>query len=220
MIKEFFENQKQIRKNLRLYKSKRSDSAKRAESEFIDHGIATIPCNVSGMDDIISHYSVPGCETLNGEFVDYLKSIVALIPDQYPIVLNFVGKKFTEQEQENIRNTIEYDLAYDLGFAEKESRHTLKMMLFFIVGTVLTCFMIASFDWWPSFSMSLLEIFYWFFAYTFVEYVFIEGRDIRKQRIRSARLACIKVVFSEKYDGRDYSEEEAKKILDGLHGDK
>lgn len=210
------EKQVQTRKNLQAYERKRSDFEKRLESEFIDHGIATIPCRVSGIEDIISSYSVPGYESLNGEFVEYISNVADIVPEQYPIVLSIVGTKFTEDEKRVISDTIEYDTSYNLGSAEKESRNLLKMLIFMTVGTVLSGLMIRVFNWWPAVPMEILYIFFWFFAYTIVEYIFIDCRDLRKQRIRAARLACIKVVFSEEYDERDYSEEEAKEILDEL----
>lgn len=92
MISDYLKRQRLNRENILAYKRKRSDVEKRLRKEFIDHGIATIPCKVSGMDDILSSYSVPGYESLNSEFVDYLINITELIPEEYPIVLNIVGK--------------------------------------------------------------------------------------------------------------------------------
>ncbi len=206
----------QVRKNIHAYKRKRSDFEKRLEREFLDHGIATIPCKVSGIDDIISSYSVEGYESLSGDFIDYVNAMADLVPEQYPIVLSIVGSKFTENEKNVIRSTIEYDLAYNLGFAEQDTRLFYKMILLFIVGTIISGMLIAKFPWLPDVHIELLYIFFWFFAYTLVEYVFLEGRTLSKQRIKAARLACVKVVFSEEYDECDYSDEEAKAILDGL----
>lgn len=216
---DYIKKREQIRKNLYAYERKRSDFEKRLDAEFIDHGIATIPCNVSGMDDIISSYSVPGYESLNSDFVDYLGGVADLVPEQYPIVLSIVGTRFTEAEQNIIRRTIEYDTSYNLGSAEKESRHLLKMFIIMAIGTVLTGLMISMFEWGSPVSLEFIYIFFWFFAYTIVEYTFIDGRELKKQRIRAARLACTKVIFSEEFDESDYSEEEAKEILDELQNE-
>lgn len=216
---ESIKKHNQIRKNLQVYKHKRSNIEKRLESEFIDHGIATIPCKVNDMEDIISSYSVDGYETLNSDFVEYLNGIADIVPEQYPIVLSIVGKRFTENEQRVIKSTIEYDLAYNLGSAEKDSWHLIKMFVIMLIGTVLSGKLISIFDWWPDVPMETLYIFFWFFAYTIVEYIFLDGRDLKKQRIRAARLACVSVAFSEEYDERDYSEEEAKEIFDELYSE-
>ena len=217
MIMDFIKRQRLNKANILAYKRKRSDVEKRLEKEFLDHGIATIPCKVSGMEDIISSYSVPGYESLDSGFVEYLNSIIELIPEEYPIVLNIVGTKFTEKEQEIIRGTIEYDVAYDLGEAERESKNLLKMKVIMVVGTIITGIIIAIFDWWDSISTEIQYIFFWFFAYTLIEFIFIEGRDLRKQRLRAARRACISVVFSEEFDEADYSDKEAKEFIDELH---
>lgn len=213
---EYLKNREQIRKNLQVYDHKRSNIGKRVEAEYIDHGIATIPCKVSDIDEIISSYSVPGYESLESDFVDYLNGIVDFVPEQYPIVLSIVGKKFTEEEQRAIKSTIESDLAYNLGAVEKESSHLMKMFIIMIIGTILSGMMISVFDWWSALPMETLYIFFWFFAYTIVEYIFLDGRDLKKRRIRAARLSCLQIVFSEEYNECEYSAEEAKEILEGL----
>lgn len=217
--KNYIKQRGQNRKNIRAYNRKRSDFEKRLEREFIDHGIATIPCKVSGLEDIISSYSVPGYESLNSEFVDYLSEVADLVPQQYPIVLSIVGKKFTENEQKVIRSTIEYDLAYNLGLAEQETKSLYRLILIFLLGSILSGMMIAKFSWLSEVNVEIMYIFFWFFAEYLVAYVFLDGREVRKQKIKKARLACIKVVFSEEYDERDYSDEEAKDILDKLYSD-
>ena len=217
MIMDFIKRQRINKANILAYKRKRSDVKKRLENEFLDHGIATIPCKVSGIEDIISSYSVPGYESLDSGFVEYLNSIIEIIPEAYPIVLNIVGTKFTEKEQEIIRETIEYDVAYDLGEAERENRNLLEMKVVMVVGTIITGIIIAIFDQWDAISTEIQYIFFWFFAYTLVEFIFIEGRDLKRQRIRAARRACISVVFSEEYDEGEYSDKEASEFIDGLH---
>lgn len=205
------------RKNLQAYNRKSGNLKKRLEKEFIDHGIATIPCKVSGIDDIISPYSVPGYESLNSEFVDYINDIADLVPKEYPIVLAIVGQKFTKEEQETIRNTIEDDFAYDLGSVEEENKYHLKVFWWMAAGILLSGIMLTVFERWSTVPLELLFVFFWFFADTFVDYLFIEGRQLRQQQLKAARLACLKVEFSEEYDEDDYTEEEAEEILNELY---
>lgn len=217
MIKDFIKRKRINDANILAYKRKRSNVEKRLEKEFLDHGIATIPCKVSGIEDIISSYSVLGHESLDSGFVEYLNSNIELIPEEYPIVLNIVGQKFTEKEQEVIKETIESDVAYDLGEAEKENKNLLKMKVTMVVGTIITGIIIAIFDRWDAISTEIQYIFFWFFAYTLIEFIFLEGRDLKKQRLRAARRACISVVFSEEYDEEEYSDKEAMEFIDELH---
>ena len=210
-------NRKQIYKNYQVYSQKRSNLEKRLEDEYLDHGIATIPCKVSEMDEIISSYSVAGYESLNSSFVEYVGDIVDVVPDFYPIVLSIVGKKFTKEEQNVIRSTIEDDFAYDLGIVEKENRHHLKVFLWMAAGLALTSILLSVFNWWGTLPTELLFVFFWFFAATFVDYLLREGRELRKQRIKAARLACLRVEFSEEYDESDYSEREAEEFFKDLY---
>ena len=210
------ENREQFRKLYKAYNNKKSNIETRLNNEFIDHGIATIPCKVSGMEDIISPYSVPGYESLSGSFVEYISGIVDAVPDYCPIVLSIVGHKFTEEQQNVIRNTIVDDCAYALGSVEKENRHHLNIFLLMAAGLVLSCILLAVLKWQESIQLELLFVLFWFCADVFVSYLLIDGRQLKKQRIRAARLACLKVAFSEKYDERDYSEQEAEEIINEL----
>ena len=45
-------------KNRRIFLGKDAKLGKRVRQEFVDNGIATVPCKVSGYEDIISSYSV------------------------------------------------------------------------------------------------------------------------------------------------------------------
>ena len=66
-----------FRKDFRLYfLRKRVDYDKAVKYYFIDKDVAYITCKVSGLDDIVSHYSVPGYELLNEDFSNYLERIM------------------------------------------------------------------------------------------------------------------------------------------------
>ena len=210
-------NRKTKQRNLQAYDRKSGNLGKRLERDYIDHGIATIPCRISGFDDIISPYSVHGYESLNSEFVEYVNSIADLVPEEYPIVLSIVGQKFTGEEQETIKSTIEDDFAYDLGSVENENKYHQKVFWWMTAGIVLSGVMLTVFDWWETAPLELLFVFFWFFADTVFDYLFLEGRQLRKQQRKAARLACLKVEFSEEYDEEDYTEAEAEAILNGLY---
>lgn len=210
-------DRKQIRKLLHTYNRKTSNLEKRLEDEFLDHGIATIPCKVSGIEDIISPYSVKGYESLNSDFVEYIEGIVEYVPEEYPVVLSIVGHIFTEEEQETIRTTIEDDFAYNLGSIEEENKHHFRVFVGMVLGLILTGILLNIFERWETMPKELLFVFFWFFADTFVDYLLLGGRELRKQRIKAARLACIRVEFSEEYDDQDYSEEEAAEIIDDVY---
>lgn len=207
---------KQLRKNIRIYNRKKGNLQSRLEKEFLDHGIATIPCRVDGIGDLLSPYSVKGYESLNESFVSYLNSIADLIPEPYPIVLSVVGCQFTEEEQQIVRSTVEDDFAYALGAVEKENRRQTIRFVCMTGGLILTSLLISLFDWWGTLALEFLFVFFWFFADVFVDYLLLEGKQLRKQRLKAARMACISVEFSDEYDERDYSEDETKAFFEGM----
>lgn len=213
----YLKKRKQFLKLYKAYNHKKSNIETRLRNEFIDHGIATIPCKVNSIEDIISPFSVPGYESLNSSFVEYISGISDAVPDYCPIVLSIVGHKFTEEQQNTIRNTIVDDCAYNLGSVEKENRHHLNVFLWMAAGLVLSCILLAVLKWQESIQLELLFVVFWFCADVFVDYLLIEGWQLKKQRIRAARLACLKVTFSEEYDERDYSEQEAEEIINELY---
>ena len=214
---QFMKLQNIKRRNIQAYDRKSGNLEKRLEKDYIDHGIATIPCKISGFDDIISPYSVKGYESLNSEFVEYVNGIADLVPEEYPIVLSIVGQKFTREEQETIKSTIEDDFAYDLGSVEEENKYRRRVFIWMTVGLALSCILLAVLKWQESIQLELLFVVFWFCADVFVDYLLIEGWQLKKRRIRAARLACLKVEFSEEYDEEDYTEEEAEEIRNELY---
>jgi hypothetical protein len=61
------------RRIVKLFESRSGNLENRLKKDYIQNGVATIPCRVSDYNDVISNYSVKGFETLNQEFVDFIK---------------------------------------------------------------------------------------------------------------------------------------------------
>ena len=109
-----------------MFESRKSNLDYRVQRDYIRNGVATIPCHISDFGDVISDYSVPGCETLNPEFVDYLKSTAEATPPEYPLVLNIIGDCLSKEQKETIIRIIEDDFSYDLGMVEKDVNETIQ----------------------------------------------------------------------------------------------
>jgi len=123
---------------IELFESRKGHLDYRLKRDYVRNGIATIPCRVSDYSDVISAYSVKGCETLNPEFDAYLKSTAELMPPECPLVLNIIGNCLSREEQKTVEETIRDDLAYDLGVVEKkEKRHTQTFFLM-LAGMLLS----------------------------------------------------------------------------------
>lgn len=82
-----------------LFESRKSHIDHRLQKDYINNGIATLPCSISEYNDVISTYSVKNYETLSPDFVDYLKSAAEVTPPEYPIVLNIIGGGLSQEEK-------------------------------------------------------------------------------------------------------------------------
>ena len=165
----------------------------------MEDGIAYVPCRVDGISDIISKFSTKDCESLDGEFVDYLLDFIDCIPDEYPVVLEVHGPKFTDEEKKLITETIESDTDYMLGKTEAENRHHRRVFFWMAVGTIGSGILLSVIKKFISDEVPI-EFFYvlfWLFADEFVRYLFIENSTYKDDKIRAGRIASMKVEFVE-----------------------
>ena len=171
---------------------------RRLKNEVLEDGIAYIPCRVENMEDIISRYSVRGCESLNSEFADYIMSFVECIPIQYPIVLEIYGSKFTEEEKNIIIDTIASDGDYQLGRTIQENRHHRLVFIEMVVGTVVSGLLITLIGQYiGGIPREFFYVLFYLFADSFVRYLFIERGDYQNEKISAGRIASMKVRFVE-----------------------
>ena len=205
------------KRNVKLdFESKKSQLGQRLKKEYIDNGIATVPCKVSGYEDIISPYSVKNYETMNMDFRDYVNDIVGCIPEKYPVVLEITGCSFSDEEKASIEDTIKEDYAYDLGVAEKNLKHHKNVFLFTLLGTILSGVLLITLDCLSEIPREFLFVLFWYTADTLIDYLFVGGYDLRKEHILAGRLACVQVTFSDEYDESDYTSGEARKIFEDI----
>ena len=199
-------------KNRRLFLMRDAKLEKRLKADYIENGIASLPCKVGGMEDMISHYSVPGFETLSPEFADYIESSAEFIPPEYPIVLEISGCRFSEEQQEIIRRTIHEDYTYDLGAVQRENRRQLIIALLMLVGMIVTGFLAFGTEGIGETAVEIIYIFFWFFADLVACYFCLDGFENRKKRLLAGRLADMTVYFSEKYDDSAVTDEDARSV--------
>ena len=207
------------RKIVRLFEARKANLEQRIKRDFIRNGVAVIPCRVTEYSDVISRYSVKGCETLNPEFVDYIREVAELMPDEYPLVLNIVGDCLSQEEKEIIDRIISDDFAYDLGKEEKkEKRHTRVFTLMFI-GLIVSGIVLWLTRVLLDEVRELFFILFWFMGETLCEYIFLTGYDIRRARRQAGRLASIKVVFSDTYEKTDYTDSDLRELYSEIEKD-
>lgn len=197
---------------IELFESRKGHLDYRLKRDYVRNGIATIPCRVSDYSDVISAYSVKGCETLNPDFDEYLKSTAELMPPECPLVLNIIGNCLSREEQKTIEETIRDDLAYDLGIVEKkEKRHTQTFFLM-LAGMILSGVLLWFTKALADEPRELLYILFWFAGETLCDYLFLTGYELRCERRLAGRLASIKIVFSESYEMPNYTQSEVDEL--------
>ena len=184
--------------NIKKFLTKKTLLDHRLNTDVLEDGIAYIPCHVENMEDIISKYSIRGCESLNSEFTDYVMSFIDCIPTKYPIVLEIYGPKFTEEEKKIIVDTIAGDGDYELGKTIQENRHHRLVFVEMVIGTMVSGILLALIGkYLEDIPQEFFYVLFWLFADAFVRYIFIERGDYRDQRIGSGRIASIKVEFTD-----------------------
>ena len=197
---------------IRLFESRKSHIDSRIRRDYIENGIATVNCCISGYHDVISTYSAKGQESLNFDFIDYLEDSAEPIPDEYPLVLNIIGNCLSDEEKKSITEIIRDDFSYKLGIVEKELEREFKMFLFMLIGSLIAGILLAMTDFLEEVPREIFVVLFWFFGDRMFESLFITGRELRKEKRLAGRLASIKVIFSDTDKKIHFTEDEINKL--------
>ena len=200
------------RRIVKLFESRSGNLEDRLKKDYIQNGVVTIPCRVSDYNDVISNYSVKGFETLNQEFVDYLKRTDEVIPPEYPVVLNIISDTLSAEEKKAIKETIEDHFAYELGVVENhEKRHT-RTFILMLIGMVLSGILLWLTRTLEEESRELFFVLFWFLGDTLCDYIFLTGHDLRHDRRLAGRLASVKIIFSDVFEKPKYTDTNREKL--------
>lgn len=202
-----------------LFESRRGHLEHQVNRDYISNGIATIPCRVSDYYDVISPYSIKSFETLNTDFVDFIKLSAGVIPSEYPLVLEFIEDSLSQEEKKTIEGTVRDYFDYNLGIVEKDLKRHTERFVFMFIGLILSGVLL-----WLSQDMAevpreMFFILFWFLGDTLCDYILLTGYDLRRDKRMAGRLASIKVKFSKSFDESDYTEKEANELYSELEKD-
>lgn len=207
------------RRIIKLFESRSGNLENRLRKDYIQNGVVTIPCRVSDYNDVISNYSVKGFETLNQEFVDFIKRTDEVIPPEYPVVLNIISDTLSTEEKKAIKETIEDHFAYELGVVENhEKRHT-RTFILMLIGMVLSGILLWLTRTLEEESRELFFVLFWFLGDTLCDYIFLTGHDLRHDRRLAGRLASVKVVFSDDFEKPNYTDTNREKLYSEIEKD-
>jgi len=204
MKQNFFE---QLSDDFRLlFIRKKVDYDKAVQYYFIDNGVAYISCKVTGLDDIICHYSVPGYEILSEEFSNYIDRITRHIPEKYPLVLEITGVEFSPEEQKKIEDAIWTQFELQFGAVQKLERSSILRIVWFAVFLALSSLLILN-------TRQLLNeiafLLFWFFGDRLIEYVLLDEIDLSHKKMHIAQILSMKVVFTHRYSDVSLTDHEA-----------
>ena len=197
---------------MRLFDRKKSRLAARVQRDYVKNGVATIFCSISSYNDVITEYSVKGHETVNLDFIEYVKGAAQVIPDEFPLVLNIIEDCLTKEEQQTIREVIQDDFAYDFGMAEQDENRQWYIFLGTLIGTLLAGILLWMSEVLDEAPREIFFVLFWFAGDRMFEYIFLTGHELRNERRLAGRLASIKVIFSKTYEPPNYTEQELDKL--------
>ncbi len=197
---------------IQLFERKKSRIDSRIKRDYIENGIATVHCCISDYNDIINTYSAKDQESLNPDFVDFLKDSADPIPDECPLVLNVIGDCLSADEKKIIKETIRDDFSYRLGLVEREQEREFRMFILMIIGLIISGLLLWLTIPLDEVPREIFVVFFWFFGDRMFEYIFITGRELRKEKRLAGRLASIKVNFSDTYEKPHYTEEQISQL--------
>lgn len=194
----------------RYYKKRHIDYEKEVSGFFISRGVAYISMRVENKEDVLSRYSVEGAPYLNSEFVAVLDSIAEHIPEDLPLVLELTGRRFTPEEEQTVEKAIRAQYALRLGAYEYEKKGVRLRMLWF-------CLYLAVFLGLVLFKVlpggvpyEIAYLLFYSLGDRFLESVFLARGRSAAEKLSLAQLSSMKIVFTEVYDPRQLTKEEAE----------
>lgn len=198
----------------RYYRKRHVDYEKEVSGYFVSEGVAYIAMHAAGREDILSRYSVEGLPYLNCEFVSTLDAITEHIPEELPLVLELTGHRFTEEEQREIEKAVRAHYALRLGAYEYEKKGSRARVLWFFL--YLAVFLALSL-WNILPGSPAIEIAYLLFyslGDRFLESVFLSRSSAVSEKLSLGQLSSLKILFTETYDPRQLTGEEAASLTE------
>ena len=206
-------------KLLKLFESRRGNLDYRVNRDIVRNGIATIPCRISEYSDVINAYSVKGCEALNPDFMDYIKESAEMAPPECPLIVNIVEDCLSKEERRTAEAVIRDSLAYNLGLVEREEKRHTKTFWMMVVGLIAACCLLYFTRELEEESREIFFVLFAFMGDNLCDYIFLTGYDLRRDRRLAGRLASCKVVFSKKFEARDYTEKDVEQLYAEIEKD-
>lgn len=192
-----------VRENLKTFQNARFDYRGFVRRQYLGKDGAYIFAAAGRMSDVVSAYSVPGCEWINRGFSDYIEECAFFIPIEDPIVLAISGARFSEAEQTVIRRVIsDY---FGAKLCETKARlfeNAKRAALLLIIGAVSAAlFILCSTAFDVPLLRELVLVFSWFSLWEFLRLLIFDRRDLLRKKLEDGQLFQMRVEFAAEEDG-------------------
>ena len=142
------------RKIVNLFESRKGNLDARVRRDFVSNGIGIIPMRVTDYYEVINALG----------FVEVLNLAVSVMPEECPLVLNFVEDVLSDEERKTIIETIREYFAYQLGIVEKKVKRHLGRFVFMSVGLVAAAVLLWLSQGLDEVPREVFFILFWFFG--------------------------------------------------------
>lgn len=209
---------KRIKKNLKKFSKAKFNYGKFVKNYYMEKGEAYISAKVSGIEDIISRYSVKDYEWVNPEFVEYIEESAYYIPVEESIILEITGAKFTDEEKETIEKVIKDYFGLQLGDKMIDLEINKRRSRVLLGCTLITLIIFFSFYSFMEATL-LLEVLafgFWFFGWEYAEFAWLDRSDLKTEKLEAGQLATLKIQFLEEDDNKNKDEKKIEEQDKGI----
>lgn len=184
------------------------------QEKIISDGVAHLTFRVSGMDDLIHPYSVPGYEYLSGKLVGFLDTFRMLLPEKLPIVLEITGKQFADTEREMLDKTIWRHYGLILSEASRNLKKIKWRIFVYVILMILSSSLILlASDATNEVITNYAAVLFWFFGYRVFIHLILDYQPLYKDYQWYRRLSSLKLIFPDDTEQSVDAEQVSKETI-------
>ena len=182
---------------LKKYQREKFEHYKKINNLKINDNEAYISLKVKDYDSIISEYSLEEHPVLKSEFIEVIEKRAAIIPLDYPFVLEIHNKNFTAEQKIIVRKLIKNHFTFMSINKESELKRLKQKGLYLLLAGIIT-FIISMFVHNIEMLVPFFEILNfisWYSIWECGELVIFEQDDYNEQIIKYKHLSKIRVLY-------------------------
>jgi hypothetical protein len=165
--------------------------------DFIENGNAIVDVNLNDDDEMFSPYSKK--KLLNPKILAYLDEITDAIPNNYPMIINFIVKKTSKIDREFVKLALRR--YYWLSFKKKQKgllKESIESIAMLVVGLTIVMWYSFNQDIQFFFLQEMVFLASWILTWEGIGHFLVGRKDKVKDRDDEEQLALAKVTFEEK----------------------